>query len=103
MSAINLDATEPMARVVCNQGADEINIEGVSYRRRDDGAFRIPRRHLTFETCNIGGFTEQPLAKEQGLQSIASTILEMPPCRERDVLEAALVSLFDDVPDTPDA
>jgi hypothetical protein len=93
---------DELVRVVCNQGADEVNIEGVSYRRRDDGGFRIPRRHLSFELRNIGGFTEQPLSKAQGLKSIATALHEMPACPERDVLESALVSLFE-AGDTPDA
>jgi hypothetical protein len=85
---------EDLVRVVCNQGADEVNIEGKSYRRRDDGGFRIPRRHLDFALRNIGGFTEQPITKAQGLQSIATAIHEMPVCREHDVLAQALADLF---------
>jgi hypothetical protein len=84
---------EEIVRVVSNQGCDEINVEAVSYRRRDDGGFRIPRRHLTFELRNIGGITEEPLTKAQGLQSIATALHEMPDCPERDILSAALASL----------
>ena len=86
---------EELVRVVCGQGADEVNIEGKSYRRRDDGGFRIPRRHLDFALRNIGGFAEQALTKAQGLQSIATAIYEMPKCRERDALAQALVDLFE--------
>jgi hypothetical protein len=98
MTTITIKQPEPgeeIVRVVCNQGADEINIEGVSYRRRDDGGFRIPRRHMTFESRNIGGFTEQPLTKEQGLKSIATALHEMPVCRERDIMAQALTDLFE--------
>jgi hypothetical protein len=91
---INLDG-EDIVRVVSNQGADELDLEGVSYRRRDDGGFRIPRRHLDFSLRNIGGLVEQPLSKKQALQSIATTICEMPKCRERDALAQALVDLFE--------
>ena len=34
---------EETVRVVCNKGADEINVEGKSYRRRDDGGFQKTR------------------------------------------------------------
>ena len=87
---------EDIVRVVCNQGADEVNVEGVSYRRRDDGGFRIPRRHLTFELSNIGGFTEQRLTKAESLRGIATAINEMQPCNERDALSKSLADLFPD-------
>ena len=85
---------EEICRAVSNQGADEINAEGVSYRRRDDGGFRIPRRHMTFELRNIGGIVEEPLSIAQGLQSIADTIAEMPACNERDILRESLASIL---------
>ena len=85
---------EEIVRAVSNQGADEINVEGVSYRRRDDGSFKLPRRHLTFELRNVGGIVEEPLTIAQGLKSIATTIAEMPACNERDVLSAALASIW---------
>jgi hypothetical protein len=85
---------EEICRAVSNQGADEINVEGQSYRRRDDGGFRIPRRHLSFELRNIGGITEEPLTIAQGLKSIAVAIAEMPDCHERDILSAALTSIW---------
>jgi hypothetical protein len=85
---------EELVRVVCGQGADELNLEGKSYRRRDDGGFRIPRRHLDFALRNIGGFTEQALAKAESLRTIATAIHEMQPCNERDALSQSLADLF---------
>jgi hypothetical protein len=78
---------------IWHQGRPRPSTQKFAYRRRDDGEFRIPRRHLTFELRNIGGITEEPLTKAQGLQSIATALHEMPDCPERDILSAALASL----------
>lgn len=93
---------EELIRLTNNFGADEANLEGVSYRPDHRGAFWIPRQLVTPELRNIGGFVERPIAKAESLQDIATHIGLMAKCRERDVLEAALVSLCEAV-DTPDA
>jgi hypothetical protein len=51
---------------IWHQGRPRPSTQKFAYRRRDDGEFRIPRRHLTFELRNIGGITEEPLTKAQG-------------------------------------
>ena len=100
MTTITIATPAPedaIVRLVNNQGADEANLEGKSYRPDHRGAFWIPRRLVTPELRGIGGFVERPIAKHESLQDVATHIGLMAKCRERDVLAAALADLFESV------
>ena len=89
----NLDAVEPMVRVVCNQGCDELNVDGKSFRRDHRNAFHVPRRYIDRALMTVGGFVEQPLTLAEGLQDVASAVVAMPESVQKAALKAALASL----------
>jgi hypothetical protein len=100
MTTINLSPApeDVLIRMKNNQGADELNVAGQSIRRDRHGAFWVPRRHVTKELRNIGGFYEESYpTKAESLQAVAEDIAHMKPGPEKTKLEAALVSLFETV------
>jgi hypothetical protein len=105
MTTINLDPPAPedtLVRMKNNQGCDEVNFGTRSIRPDHRRAFWIPKKDITRELLTVGGFYPEPLTKAESLQDVATHIGLMAKCRERDVLQAALVSLFEAV-DTPEA
>ena len=59
-------------------GADEANIEGRSFKRDHLGAFWIPRRMVTRELQNVGGFFERPLTSAEALADVERAVAAMP-------------------------
>jgi hypothetical protein len=60
------------------QGADEANIDGVSYRPMPDGSWLIPRQHLQ-HLAHTGGFFEAPFRRhseaiEKALASLSDAL-----------------------------
>jgi hypothetical protein len=95
-------AEDTIVRLVNNCGADELNVDGKSFRRDHRGAFHVPRKYVTKEPVTIAGFVEQPITLAEGLQDVAGAIAALPPGRVHDRLSAALADLCEAV-DTPDA
>jgi hypothetical protein len=87
---------DSLVRLVCPQGADELNVDGRSFRPDHRRAFHVPRRYVRQAELTVGGFVEQPLSKTEALQDVAGPIASLPPGREHDVLSAALSELAPD-------
>lgn len=100
MNVINLNPPAPgdeLVRLTNGQGADELNVDGKSFRRDHRNAFHVPRRYVDRALLTVGGFVEQPISKQELLQDVASAIVLMPACVEKEALRAALVGLFETV------
>jgi hypothetical protein len=99
MTSINLtpSAEDEILRLENGQGADELNVDGKSYKPDHWRAFHVPRKHVTPSLLSIGGFYEKPITKWQSLRDVASAIHFMPACAERVALTAALANVFEEV------
>jgi hypothetical protein len=86
---------EELVRLLNSGRSDELNIDGVSYKPDKRGAVFVPKKHVTRELLTIGSFYPAPISLQESLQDIATHIGLMAKGRERDVLKAALVSLFE--------
>jgi hypothetical protein len=102
MSTITIKQPEPgneLVRLLNSGRSDELNVDGKSYRPDARGAFHVPRRHVTPELLTVGAFYPARLSKAEGLQDVAKAINALPPGREKEALNAALVSLCEDAPE----
>ena len=85
--------TEDLVRLDNLQGADEANIAGRSFRRDHLGAFWIPRRFVTDELRNIGGFFERPLTHDEALADVERAVSVMPASGHKMALIELLADL----------
>jgi hypothetical protein len=99
-NVVNLDPPAPedtLVRLLNSGGCDELNIAGKAYHRDHRGAFHVEQKHVSRELLTVGAFYHAPITKQESLQDVASAVLAMPACPERDALKSALAGLFEAV------